>query len=287
MAYNTWIDWCEASWNPSRGCTRVSKGCERCYAERIAHEHSKGITAPYSGLTTEKGIWNGTIKFVPHILDMPKRWKKPRTIFVNSMSDLFHENLDGEHLKAIFDVMNEANHHIYYILTKRPIFARDISDTYGLEWGEHIWMGVSVENNYNEQRLRILRDIPAKHRFLSAEPLLEDISFLLEPHLKWLEWVIVGGESGTEYEHQKARPMQPIWAQKIGLACNRRNVPFFFKQMGGNKSKGKRRLYIPGTDQFFDREFPPEVVTFTTQRDQSKQEETNAETEPTQIQLQF
>ena len=152
--------------------------------------------------------------------------------FVNSMSDLFHENLEGEHLKAIFDVMNEADHHIYYILTKRPVFARDISDTYDLEWGEHIWMGVSVENNYNEQRLRILRDIPAKHRFLSAEPLLEDISFLLEPHLKWLEWVIVGGESGTEYEHQKARPMQPMWAQKIGLACNPLQRAFLFQTNG-------------------------------------------------------
>lgn len=235
MAQKSSIEWTDATWNPIRGCTRVSEGCRHCYAERMAARFS-GPGQPYNGLATfSKGgaRWTGVVRVVPEILDLPLRWQKPRTVFVNSMSDLFHEQIGDGDIGRVFGVMNSASHHLFQVLTKRSARLAKISST--LVWSPNIWLGVSVENADHLDRIGHLRQTGAAIKFLSREPLLGPLPNL---NLTDIDWVIVGGESGPG-----ARPMAVEWVRDIQDQCADANVPFFFKQWGGvNRRKAGRLL---------------------------------------------
>jgi protein gp37 len=231
MSQRSTIEWTDATWNPVRGCTKISPGCARCYAEVFA-ERFRGVKgSPY-----EQGF---DFRLVPEALDLPLHWASPRRIFVNSMSDLFHERAPDDYIIGkVAWVMERANWHHYQVLTKRSERMRDLLGT-GLRHAAelaHIWWGVSVENQrHGLARIDHLRDTPAKVRFLSVEPLLEDLGPL---DLGGIHWVIVGGESGPE-----ARPMQADWVRSIRDQCRATAVPFFFKQWGGvRKAKAGRTL---------------------------------------------
>jgi len=220
MSQQSAIEWTDSTWNPVRGCTKVSPGCKHCYAETFA-ERWRGIPGhPY-----EHGF---DLKLVPQKLEEPLRWARPRRIFVNSMSDLFHEGVPDSYIDRVFRVMELADWHTFQILTKRherlASFARARAAESTI--GRHIWLGVSVEDRrHGLPRLEALRDVPAVVRFLSIEPLLEDLGPL---DLGGIAWVIVGGESGPG-----ARPMDPRWVTAIRDQCAGDRVPFFFKQWGG------------------------------------------------------
>ena len=219
------IEWTKFTWNPTTGCNKVSAGCKFCYAETMA----KRLQA----MGTEK--YNNGFKLTLHenTLKIPYTWKKPKIVFVNSMSDLFHKNIPLEYIQKVFKVMNENPQHVFQILTKRA----DILLKYNKEllWTDNIWMGVSVENNNFYDRIRLLKRTNAKIKFLSCEPLLGPLSRL---PLKNIDWVIVGGESG-----KKARIMESEWVDNIMNQCKKKGVKFFFKQWGGtNKKKTGREL---------------------------------------------
>ena len=219
------IEWTEATWNPVTGCTKISAGCKNCYAERMSKRLMAMGKPQYA-----KGF---QLTLQPTALEMPLRWKKPKVIFVNSMSDLFHEEVGLSYIQRVFEVMNRCPQHTFQILTKRPQVALDYSKT--LTWSSNIWMGTSVENTNVVPRIDFLRQIPARIRFLSIEPLLGAIPKL---PLAGIHWVIVGGESGP-----RARPMDPIWVRQIRDRCIEKRVPFFFKQWGGvNKARTGRVL---------------------------------------------
>ena len=229
------IKWTESTWNPVRGCTRVSEGCRFCYAERIAARFSgKGMA--YEGLAenTKAGPrWTQEIQIVRALLNEPLKWKKPRRIFVNSMSDLFHEKIELSYIQEVFAVMKEAHWHQFQVLTKRA--ERLLEFNSKLPWPSNVWMGVSVEDERVTDRIDALRQTDAHIKFLSLEPLLGAL-----PNLKLDEigWVIVGGESGPG-----AREMQKKWVVDIRDRCAETRVPFFFKQWGGKrKSKTGRKL---------------------------------------------
>lgn len=230
MSANSKIEWTDASWNPVRGCTKISPGCAHCYAETFA-ERFRGVPGhPY-----EHGF---DLRLVPEKLAEPLRWTKPKTIFVNSMSDLFHKDVPDDYIMAVARVMQLACWHTYQILTKRSERMRDLLQTKLKEAAEepHIWWGVSVENRkHGLPRIDHLRDSPAQVRFLSIEPLLENLGHI---NLHGIQWVIVGGESGAG-----ARPMEKEWVLSIREQCRLAKVPFFFKQWGGTrKSKTGREL---------------------------------------------
>lgn len=234
MAGPTSIEWTDCTWNVTRGCSRVSEGCEHCYAEREAHRHS-GSGGSYEGLTerTAGGItrWTGEVRFVPDALDIPTRWKEPRRIFVNSMSDLFHPGLKDDEIYWVVEVIRECPQHHFQILTKRPERLAKLD----INWPPNLWMGVSVESSRYYRRIALLRACEAHVRFLSLEPLLGPMP---ELDLAGVSWVIVGGESGPG-----ARPMHPDWVRAIRDRCVRERVPFFFKQWGGvTNKKGIGRL---------------------------------------------
>lgn len=218
------IEWTDATWNPVTGCTKISPGCKHCYAEVFA-ERWRGIPGhPY-----EQGF---DLKLHPGRLDQPLRWKKPRMIFVNSMSDLFHEKIEFGYLKKIFSVMYAAHWHTFQILTKRAHLLHFVRNQ--LFWPDNVWIGVSVESEKYVGRIGHLRSVPAAIRFLSLEPLLGPLSNL---HLNGIDWVIVGGESGPG-----ARPMHPVWVRDIRDQCIDEGVPFFFKQWGGVRKKQNGRV---------------------------------------------
>ena len=219
MAEHSKIEWTDATWNPVRGCTKISPGCKHCYAERFA-ERFRGV----KGHPFEQGF---DLRLVPGKLGEPLRWKSPQRIFVNSMSDLFHDQVPLEYIQGVFRVMNEANWHQYQVLTKRAERLEAISAE--LPWASHIWMGVSVENEDYLWRIDHLRRIKAHVKFLSIEPLLGPIGKI---DLCGIDWVIVGGESGPS-----ARPMTAEWAKDIRDQCRKANVAFFFKQWGGVQKK--------------------------------------------------
>lgn len=224
MAQNSSIEWTEATWNPVTGCTKVSPGCKFCYADRMAKRLQKMGQARYR---------NGFALTLQHdIVDLPLRWKKPRTIFVNSMSDLFHEDVPVDYIRQCFDVMRRASRHRFQVLTKRPERAAELAGQ--LPWPRNIWLGTSVENRDYVWRIRELVKIDAAIRFLSVEPLLGPIPRL---PLKGVDWVIVGGESGPG-----ARPMKAEWVRQIRDRCLDYNVPFFFKQWGGINKKRTGRV---------------------------------------------
>lgn len=220
------IEWTDATWNPVRGCTKISPGCKFCYAEVFA-ERFRGVPGhPY-----EQGF---DIRLVPERLEEPLKWKKPKMIFVNSMSDLFHEKVPTKYIHEVFNIMIKAHWHTFQVLTKRSERLLEIYPE--LEWPNNVWMGVSIESNKYIYRSDDLSKVPAAVRFLSVEPLLEMIPNL---PLKNINWVIVGGESG-----RNARPMKLEWARSIKDQCESAGVAFFLKQLGGriNKRGGEMAL---------------------------------------------
>ena len=218
------IEWTDATWNPVTGCSKVSPGCKRCYAERL----SKRLKA--TGMAKYRNGFAVTLH--PDTLDIPLRWRKPRSIFVNSMSDLFHAEVPDEFIAAVFDVMDRAHWHRYQVLTKRP--ERVASLDSWLPWPAQIWQGVSVENADYAHRIDLLRATSAAVKFLSLEPLLGPLPNL---NLAGIDWVIVGGESGPG-----ARPMQPDWARDIRDQCQAADIAFHFKQWGGVFKKRNGRV---------------------------------------------
>jgi protein gp37 len=225
MAAKSAIEWTESTWNPVTGCTKVSPGCQNCYAERMA----KRLKA--MGQTNYKNGFDLT--FHEKMLQLPLKWNNPQTIFVNSMSDLFHEDVPFDFIQEVFKTMHRASWHRFQILTKRS--ERLLESETHLSWNKNIWMGVSVETEKYTFRIDHLRKTKAHFKFLSLEPLLGPISKL---DLSGIDWVIVGGESGPA-----ARPMQPGWVIDIRDQCQKAGIPFFFKQWGGvNKKKTGRFL---------------------------------------------
>lgn len=223
MAEHSKIEWTDATWNPVRGCTKISPGCKHCYAERFA-ERFRGV----KGHPFEQGF---DLRFIPEKLEEPLRWKKPLRIFVNSMSDLFHEDIPLEYIQQVFDVMNRANWHQYQVLTKRAERLEALSPS--LQWSPHIWMGVSIESQDYLWRVDHLRKTHAQVKFLSIEPLLGPLGTI---NLQGIDWVILGGESGPG-----ARPMNPDWVKDIRDQCVNAGVAFFFKQWGGVQKKRNGR----------------------------------------------
>lgn len=224
MSVHSDIEWTDATWNPVRGCTKISPGCKYCYAERFA-ERFRGV----KGHPFEKGF---DLVLVPTKLGEPLRWSKPRMIFVNSMSDLFHEGVPLGYIEKVVETMRLANWHTYQVLTKRSQRLRELlcGRFRTAATDAHIWWGVSVEDRkYGLPRIADLQATPAAVRFLSVEPLLEDLGKL---PLRGISWVIVGGESGPG-----ARPMKEEWVLSIREQCKAANVPFFFKQWGGVRKK--------------------------------------------------
>ena len=234
MATKSAIEWTESTWNPVRGCTRVSEGCRFCYAERIAARFSKKGYA-YEGLAkmTKSGPkWSNKVRLVEELLDAPLKWKKPQLIFVNSMSDLFHEDVPLDFILKVFKIMNEAARHHFQVLTKRSKRLLELNTE--LPWSKNVSMGVSVENQDYTCRIDNLRQTDAHIKFLSLEPL---IGALPDLNLTYIDWVIVGGESGPG-----ARPIKEKWVTDIRDQCQQASVPFFFKQWGGHNKKQAGRV---------------------------------------------
>jgi protein gp37 len=223
MALKSKIEWTESTWNPVTGCTKISPGCKNCYAEKFALRLQAANNPSY--------INGFRLTLHERMLCLPLKWRKPQSIFVNSMSDLFHEDVPDEFIFNVFNIMNLANWHRYQILTKRS--DRLVRLNNKLSWAPHIWMGVSVEDSEHVYRVDHLRKTNAMIKFLSFEPLLGQINHI---NLDGIDWVIVGGESGP-----CARPMEPIWVTSIRDQCKNHEVPFFFKQWGGVKKKKSGR----------------------------------------------
>ncbi len=220
----TSIEWTDSTWNPTSGCTKISSGCKNCYAERMTKRLTLMGSAKY-----RDGF---KVRTHPSTLDEPYTWSKPRTVFVNSMSDLFHEDVPLEFIQRVFRVMNDNPQHTFQVLTKRSELLRKYSTE--LNWTENIWMGVSVEDEIVISRIDHLRTVPASIKFLSIEPLIGRISNI---NLSLIDWVIVGGESGPG-----ARPIKEEWVTEIRDQCLIHGVPFFFKQWGGTNKKKAGRL---------------------------------------------
>jgi len=218
------IEWTDSTWNPVTGCTKVSPGCKNCYAERMANR----LRA--MGQPNYKNGFELTLH--EHVVERPLSWKKPQVIFVNSMSDLFHEEVPAEFIFRLFNVMEKAHWHHFQILTKRAERLEALS--HELPWPKNIWMGVSVEDQTHTSRINHLRRTPAAIKFLSVEPLLGPIKDL---NLDGIQWVIVGGESGP-----RARPLEEAWVVNIRDLCVDGGVPFFFKQWGGFQKKRNGRV---------------------------------------------
>jgi protein gp37 len=225
MAIKSSIEWTESTWNPSTGCDAISPGCDNCYAERMSHRLQAMGQHKYR---------NGfTLTIHPKALELPLSWKKPQRIFVNSMSDLFHDQVPFDYVEKVFETMRRAHWHQFQVLTKRSGRLLAVHDR--LDWPPNVWMGVSVESAAYKRRIDHLRSTRAAVKFLSLEPLLDDLGDL---NLENMDWVIVGGESGPG-----ARTMQAAWVDRIRRQCLDRSVPFFFKQWGGvHKKRSGREL---------------------------------------------
>ena len=240
MATNSRIEWTDATWNPVRGCTKISPGCKYCYAERFA-ERFRGV----KGHPFEQGF---DLRLVSEKVNEPLHWKRPQRIFVNSMSDLFNDDVPLPYIKRIFAVMNQADWHQYQVLTKRAERLEEVSSH--LSWAPHVWMGVSVENKDYLWRIDHLRKTKAHIKFLSIEPLLGPLGKI---SLRGIDWVIVGGESGPG-----ARMMEAFWVKEIKDQCLQAGVAFFFKQWGGvQKKRNGRELEGRTWDEM------PELVTIS------------------------
>ncbi len=233
MAIGSSIEWTEATWNPVTGCTKISPGCKHCYAERMARRLEA------MGQPNYRNGFKLTLQ--PQMLELPLRWKAPKRIFVNSMSDLFHEDVPTEFIHRVFDVMRRAHWHEFQVLTKRANVLEEVGRT--IAWPRNVWMGVSVENEKYARRIDHLRRTDAFTKFVSIEPLIGAVGTL---NLVGIDWVIVGGESGPG-----ARAMQREWVVDIRRQCCAANVAFFFKQWGGvNKARTGRELDGQTYDEF-------------------------------------
>jgi len=232
VAQKTTIEWTEVTWNPVTGCDRVSAGCDNCYAMALAKRLKAMGAEKYQNdgnpITSGPGF---AVTIHPKALLQPLKWRLPKTVFVNSMSDLFHAKVPVSFVRDVFDVMTETPQHTYQILTKRPMRARKLADK--LDWPSNVWMGTSVEEPTVLSRIDELRQVPAAVRFVSCEPLLSDLGQL---DLTGIGWVIVGGESGHH-----ARPVERGWIAGIRDQCLAAGVPFFFKQWGGRTPKTNGR----------------------------------------------
>lgn len=223
----TKIEWTESTWNPISGCTKITSGCKFCYAEVMARR--------LQAMGQDKYLNGFELTLHPETLKEPSIWKKPKMIFVNSMSDLFHKDVPVEYIQKIFKVMNDNTQHVFQILTKRADVLQYYDSEGWLDWGHNIWMGVTVEDSTATGRIDLLRQTGAKIKFLSCEPLLSDLPNM---NLKNIDWVIVGGESG-----RTPRPIKEEWVLNIKEQCNLQSVAFYFKQWGGvNKKKSGRLL---------------------------------------------
>lgn len=232
------IEWTDATWNPIAGCTMVSPGCTNCYAMRMAARLQAMGHPSYRDTTRKSGgrpVWTGRVKLVEAAIDVPLRWKKPRKIFVNSMSDLFQDGVPDEFVARVWQIMLKADHHVYQVLTKRPDNMKEQVERLRLEAAPHIWLGVSVESAPYTERIEVLRRISAGVRFVSFEPLLGAVG---QPNLSGIHWAIVGGESGP-----RSRPIELAWVDEIKAQCCKHKVAFFFKQWGGPNKKATGRLY--------------------------------------------
>ncbi|MBM9499213.1 phage Gp37/Gp68 family protein [Leptospira sp. 201903071] len=239
MSSHSNIEWTDATWNPTRGCTKISAGCKNCYAETLAER--------FRGVPDHPFEFGFDLRLVPEKLSDPIKWQMPKKIFVNSMSDLFHKDIPDEYIFKVFSVMKLADWHIYQVLTKRPERMRKLFDSSLKEFASlnHIWCGVSVEDRKNGlPRIKTLQETNLSTRFLSIEPLLEDLGKF---NLKKIDWVIVGGESGP-----RSRPIEESWVLSIKEQCKKNQVPFFFKQWGGVRKHITGRTLLGKT---FD-EFP-------------------------------
>ncbi|MFN8204492.1 MAG: phage Gp37/Gp68 family protein [Solirubrobacteraceae bacterium] len=223
MADRSAIEWTEASWNPATGCTKVSPGCAHCYAETFA-ERWRGVPAHPYQQGFDLTLW-------PQRLELPLRWRRPRLIFVNSMSDLFHEDIPLDFIRQVFDTMGRAHWHTFQILTKRHERLSELADE--LDWHPNVWMGVTIENRRFVHRADHLREVPAAVRFISAEPLLGPLEGL---DLTGIDWLIAGGESGAKH-----RPVREEWLIDLRDQCQDEGTAFFFKQWGGARPKSGGR----------------------------------------------
>ena len=224
MADNTGIEWCDATWNPVTGCTKISPGCKFCYAHPLSLRlQSMGVARYADGFA---------VRTHADTLKIPYGWKKPKRIFVNSMSDLFHDEVPTSFIQQVNHVIADNPQHAFQVLTKRPERALELAST--IDWTPNLWLGTSVESPQYDYRIDLLRQIPAHTRFLSMEPLIDDFIHL---NLDSIHWVIVGGESGPT-----PRPMESTWPDNILQHCRRQDVLFFFKQWGGIHKKQAGRM---------------------------------------------
>ena len=232
------IEWTEMTWNPIAGCSMVSAGCTNCYAQRMAARLQSMGLEKYQDTTRKSGnrnVWTGKVNFDPRSLDAPLRWRQPRRVFVNSMSDLFQPAVSVEIVQQIWQVMKQAHWHSFQVLTKRPSLMLAAFREDRLPYLPNVWVGTSVENPEQASRIDILRQVPADIRFVSFEPLLGPV---VGPSLQGIHWAIVGGESGPG-----ARPMDPVWAEGLRDSCQEQGVAFFFKQWGGTRKKKTGRVF--------------------------------------------
>lgn len=233
MSDGSAIEWTEATWNPVTGCSKVSPGCAHCYAETLSRRFGR-TTKPWTPANALENV-------VTHAdrLEQPLRWRRPRMIFVNSMSDLFHELVPVAFVQRVFDVMTSTERHTFQVLTKRPERALEIANA--LDWPKNVWLGVSIENSRFTGRADVLREVPAAVRFISAEPLLGSLfergTRRAALDLAGIDWLIAGGESGHGY-----RPVNVEWVRELQQACADAGVAFFFKQWGGRTSKSGGRV---------------------------------------------
>ena len=223
---STKIEWTESTWNPITGCTKITAGCKNCYAEVMARR--------LKAMGQEKYRNGFNLTLHPDVLNEPYNWKKPKMIFVNSMSDLFHKDVPVEYIQQIFKVIRENPQHAFQVLTKRADILRYYDSEGFLEWPHNLWMGVTVEDSTVTKRIDLLRQIGARVKFLSCEPLLTSLP---EINLKGIDWVIVGGESG-----RTPRPIKEEWVIDIKEQCQKANVAFYFKQWGGTNKKKNGKL---------------------------------------------
>jgi protein gp37 len=232
------IEWTEATWNPIAGCSVLSPGCTNCYAMRMAARLQATGMVKYAGTTRKSGkrhVWTGRVNLDFRALTAPLAWKKPQRIFVNSMSDLFQDGADESFILQVWRIMGQAHWHSFQVLTKRPERMLDVLSKPEFPVLPNVWLGTSVESEDYLHRIHLLRQIPARIRFVSFEPLLGPI---IEPNLRDIHWAIVGGESGP-----RARDMAEWWVEQLHDACQRQGVVFFFKQWGGKRKKRAGRVF--------------------------------------------
>jgi protein gp37 len=242
MAQTSTIEWTDVTWNPVAGCLVITPGCTNCYAMRMAARLEAMGVAKYEGLTRKSGnryVWTGKVRLDEASLEAPLKWRKPRKVFVNSMSDLFHPDVPADFVAKVWSVMERTPQHTYQILTKRPERMREVITELGLPALEHVWLGTSVEDAAVLSRLDDLRATPAIVRFVSFEPLIGSVA---GANLNNIHWAIVGGESGP-----RARPMDEKWVDEIRLNCLAAGTAFFFKQWGGKNKKAAGRTYLGKT----------------------------------------